>query len=103
MESAATALEGEGEGGGGGGAGNTLSEIYQNAKKLQLRSRDAGASGVLERQRWQFGVRSVCIHQKRPHPNPIPLPLSPLQVPPRSLETVSSLLRFAFILISHAY
>ncbi|KAK7854177.1 membrin-11 [Quercus suber] len=35
---AATALEG---GGGGGGGGNTLSEIYQNAKKLQLRSRDA--------------------------------------------------------------
>jgi hypothetical protein len=26
---------------GGGGGGNTLSEIYQNAKKIQLRTRDA--------------------------------------------------------------
>ena len=25
----------------GGGGGNTLSEIYQNAKKVQLRTRDA--------------------------------------------------------------
>ncbi|GMY26307.1 membrin-11 [Fagus crenata] len=28
-------------GGGGGGGGNTLSEIYQNAKKVQLRTRYA--------------------------------------------------------------
>ncbi|XP_018834170.2 membrin-11-like [Juglans regia] len=31
----------EAAGGGGGGGGSTLSEIYQNAKKLMLRTRDA--------------------------------------------------------------
>uniref|UniRef100_A0A2N9IQJ9 Endonuclease/exonuclease/phosphatase domain-containing protein n=1 Tax=Fagus sylvatica TaxID=28930 RepID=A0A2N9IQJ9_FAGSY len=50
MEATTTA----GGGGGGGGGGNTLSEIYQNAKKVQLRTRDALEQ--LERLEYSTGV-----------------------------------------------
>ncbi|KAM3736788.1 hypothetical protein ACB098_09G007200 [Castanea mollissima] len=74
--SAATPLE-------GGGGGNTLSEIYQNAKKLQLRTRDAlerlerleySSSGNLESQTPELSasikrdltqIHSLCVEMDR--------------------------------------
>uniref|UniRef100_A0A2N9J847 Membrin n=1 Tax=Fagus sylvatica TaxID=28930 RepID=A0A2N9J847_FAGSY len=92
MEAATTA--------GGGGGGNTLSEIYQNAKKIQLRTRDAlerlerleySTGGSMESQSPDLSssikrdlthIQSLCVEMDR-------LCRSlPSRIPPRSLEEV---------------
>ncbi|KAF3960977.1 hypothetical protein CMV_014363 [Castanea mollissima] len=107
----------------GGGGGNTLSEIYQNAKKLQLRTRDAlerlerleySSGGNLESQTPELSasikrdltqIQSLCVEMDRlcrSLPSKSHRDLWKRYPPPNSLLLFSPLSYLGFLFISHA-